>query len=124
MDKIPPVQFLFRKPKYPVIVDIDGDVICGRSAIALAKRLSKLISLQEKSYDAIDSTGEGWSFYSDKWVRSPLCIKKRWTKLEIIRLYNNRKNKNSDHINYSEKSLSSKRLDMVFNDIFELLNKT
>jgi hypothetical protein len=124
MDKIPPVQFLFRKPKYPVIVDIDGDVICGRSAIALAKRLSKLISLQEKSYDAIDSTGEGWSFYSDKWVLSPLCIKKRWTKLEIIRLYNNRKNKTSDHINYSEKSLSSKRLDMVFNDIFELLNKT
>jgi hypothetical protein len=124
MDKIPPVQFLFRKPKYPVIVDIDGDVICGRSAIVLAKRLSKLINLQEKSYDAIDSTGEGWSFYSDKWVLSPLCIKKRWTKLEIIRLYNNRKNKTSDHITYFEKSLSSKRLDMVFNDIFELLNKT
>ena len=124
MDKIPPVQFLFRKPKYPVIVDIDGVVVCGRSAITLAKRLSKLINLQEKSYDAIDSTGEGWSFYFDKWVLSPLCLKKRWTKLEIIRLYNNRKNKTSDHVTYSEKSLSSKRLDMIFNDIFELLNKT
>jgi len=53
MDKIPPVQFLFRKPNYPVIVDIDGVVVCGRSAITLAKRLSKLINLQEKSYDAV-----------------------------------------------------------------------
>ncbi|MBN1364840.1 MAG: hypothetical protein JW976_08550 [Syntrophaceae bacterium] len=124
MDKIPPVQFLFRKPKYPVIVNIDGVLTCGRSAITLANRLSKLINLQEGSYDAIDSTGEGWSFYSDKWILSPLCIKKRWTKLEIIWLYNNRKNKASNHVTYSEKSLSSKRLDRVFNDIFELLNKT
>lgn len=124
MDKISPVQFLFRKPKYPVIVDIDGVVVCGRSAITLAKRLSKLIHLQEKSYDAIDSTGEGWSFYSDKWILSPLCIKKRWTKLDIIRLYNNRKNKTTDHDMYSEKSLSSKRLDRIFIDIFDLLNKT
>jgi hypothetical protein len=124
MDKIPPVQFLFRKPKYPVIVDIDGVVVCGRSAITLAKRLSRLINLQEKSYDAIDSTGEGWSFHSDKWILSPLCITKRWSKGEIIRLYNNRINKISNHDVYSEKSLSSKRLDRVFNEIFELLNKT
>ena len=124
MNKIPPVQFLFRKPKYPVIVDIDGILVCGRSAITLAKRLSKLINIQDKSYNAIDSTGEGWSFYSDNWVLSPLCIKKRWTKLEIIRLYNFRKNKTSDHDTYSEKSLSSKRLDRVFIDIFDLLNKT
>ena len=124
MDKTPPVQFLFRKPKYPVIVDIDGVVVCGRLAITLAKRLPKLINLQEKSYNAIDSNGEGWSFYSDKWVLSPLCTRKRWTKLEIIRLYNNRKNKTSNHDTYSEKSLSSKRLDRVLIDIFELLNKT
>ena len=123
MDKTPPVQFLFRKPKYPVIVDIDGILVCGRSAITLAKRLSKLINIQEKSYDAIDSTGEGWSFYSDKWILSPLCIKKRWTKLEIIRLYNNRKNKTTDHDTYSDKSLSSRRLDRVFIDIFDLLDK-
>jgi len=45
--------------------------------------------MKEKTYNALDSTGEGWSFYPDRWVLSPLCSKKRWTKLEIIKLYNN-----------------------------------
>lgn len=123
MEKILPVQFFLRKPKYPVIVDIDGVVVCGKSAITLAKRISKVINLKEKTYNAVDSTGEGWSFYTDKWLFSPLCAKKKWTKLEIIRLYNNRKNKISNIELYSEKSLSSKRFDKVFSDVFGLMNK-
>ena len=124
MEKIPPIQPFLRKPKYPVIIDVDGVVVCGRSAITLARRLSKVSNLKETSYYALDSTGERWSFYPEKWVLSPFCGKKKWSKLEIIRLYNNRKNKTSDKNLYSEKSLSAKRFDRIFNEIFELIDKS
>ena len=124
MNKIPPIQYLFRKPKYPVIVDIDGNLVCGKSASTLARRLSKTLNLQEKTYNTIDSAGEGWAFYPRQWLLSPLTLKKRWTKLEIVKLYNERKNIKSEEKTYSEKSLSSKRLDSILSDIFELLNKT
>ena len=124
MEKIPPIQPFLRKPKYPVIIDVDGVVVCGRSAITLAKRLSALSNLKEKRYYAFDSTGEGWSFQPEHWVLSPFCEKRRWTKLEMIKLYNNRKNKASGETLYSEKSLSSKRFDRIFNEIFELIDKS
>ncbi len=124
MKKIPPIQTFLRKPKYPVIIDLDGVVICARSAITLAKRLATSSNLKEKRYYAFDSTGAGWSFQSEQWALSPFCEKRRWTKLEIIRLFNNRKNKASDEKVYSEKSLSAKRFDRIFGDIFELLNNT
>ena len=80
MKKIPPVQYLFRKPTYPVIIDINGNLICGFSASTLARRLSKLSGLEDQTYQAIDSTGEGWSFYPSHWILTPLTFKKRWTK--------------------------------------------
>ncbi|MCI5208362.1 MAG: hypothetical protein D3910_06120 [Candidatus Electrothrix sp. ATG2] len=124
MEKIPPLQTFLRKPKYPVIIDLDGVVVCGRSAITLARRIATASNLKEKRYYAFDSTGEGWSFNPEHWALSPFCEKRRWTKLEIIRLCNNRKNKASDEKLYSEKSLSAKRVDRIFGDIFELINKT
>ena len=124
MKKIPPVRHFFRKPVYPVIIDIKGTLICGFSASTLARRLSKLSDLEDQAYRAIDSTGEGWSFYSVHWILTPLTLKKRWTKLEIIRLFNDRKNKNPGNCQYSEKSLSSKRLVKIIYEIVELLDKT
>lgn len=124
MKKTPPIQYFFRKPVYPVIIDIKGNLICGFSASTLARHLSKLSDLEDQTYRAIDSTGEGWSFYPAHWILTPLTIKKRWTKLEIIRLYNDRKNKNPGDCQYSEKSLSAKRLDKIIFEIAELLKQT
>jgi GNAT superfamily N-acetyltransferase len=50
----------------------------------------------------------------------PLVLKKKWTKLELIRLYNSRRN-NADENIYSEKSLSAKRFDKILSDITNLL---
>jgi hypothetical protein len=124
MDKVPTFRYFFRKPKFPVFVSIEGNLICGKSAITLARRLSKIENLHNNTYKAIDSSGEGWSFHPQQWLISPLTLKKRWTKLELIRLFNERGNKKSEDPLYSEKSLSAKRLERIINDIFELLNKT
>jgi len=36
----------------------------------------------------VDATGEGWAFHSDLMIVSPLTLKKRWKKTEVIRLFN------------------------------------
>jgi hypothetical protein len=52
---------------------------------------------------------------------SPLTIKKRWTKLEIIKLFNERENVEvGEGKKYSEKSLSAKCLEKIISDLVEL----
>ena len=113
--------YLFRKPKYPLLCNIDGFMFAARSEKKLRKNLALAPVDPEKMYDVIDATVEGWSFMPKYLTISPLTLKKGWTKKEIIALYNVRTNKIEGATAYSEKSLSSKRLEKVFEDIVELL---
>lgn len=81
---------LFRKPSDPVIVDIDGVLVAG----------------------------ETWTFVvmESRAVLSPLSFDNP-TKLQLVRWYNNRANKSADDVDYSEKSLSSKRRDRIVPEI-------
>ncbi|MBL7189731.1 MAG: hypothetical protein ISS70_25665 [Phycisphaerae bacterium] len=116
-----PIRSFFRKPKYPILCEIEGHLIGAKSDKTLAKKLSLLELDDSKQYDVIDSTGEGWLLLIDHMVLSPVNFRKRrWTKLEIIRLFNNRANKSDpDEKPYSEKSLSAKKFDKIFRDIVE-----
>ena len=114
------IRHLFRKPKYPILVDVDGNLIAAKSSGSLTVRLSRLKLKKAGVYNAIDSSGEGWAFYSEHMVLTPLTMKKRWTKLEVIRLFNQRKNQTAGEKVYSEKSLSSKRFDRILADIVAL----
>jgi hypothetical protein len=54
-------------------------------------------------------------------VISPLTFKKRWTKREIIKLFNERENVElGEGKKYSERSLSAKRLDKIIFDLVEM----
>ena len=99
-------------------------MIGAKSDRTLAKKLSLLELDDSKQYDVIDLTGEGWLLLTDHMVLSPVNFRKRrWTKLEIIRLFNNRTNKlDPDEKPYSEKSLSAKTLDKIFRNIVEALD--
>jgi len=44
------VSFFLRKPKYPIICDIDGYVIAARSKSGLEKQLSKYGNFKESQY--------------------------------------------------------------------------
>ncbi|RNC67349.1 MAG: hypothetical protein ED859_15115 [Desulfuromonadales bacterium] len=114
---------IFREPKYPVICDIDGFVIAAKSEKSFVKQLSEVTIVAEKSYNLVDSTGEGWIFLPKHMSVSPLTFKKQWSKKEIIAVFNGRKNQSSEDVRYSEKSLSSKRFDRIFGELVDLLTR-
>lgn len=117
------LNYLFRKPKYPVICDIDGYIIAAKSEKLFLKSLTEVNKDSEKTYNLLDSTAEGWAFVPKHMLVSPLTFKKQWTKKELISIFNSRKNSSSEAAQYSEKSLSSKRFERIFADIVELLLK-
>lgn len=108
------IKYAFRTPRFPIIIEIDGTVIAARSKQGLENRLSGMMLAQGRTYDAFDSTGEVWFLYADSKILSPLTLRKRATKLELIKLVNGRKNKCPDERPYSEKSLSAKTFKTVF----------
>ena len=115
------LTYLFRMPTFPVVLSIDGVFIAVRTPEELSIELGKVDLDQDTSYDFVDFTGEGWSLYVPKMVLSPLTFKKRWTKREIIKLFNERKNiQLGEGKKYSEKSLSAKRLDKIILDLVEI----
>jgi hypothetical protein len=113
----------FREPRYPILCNVDGHLIAAKSDKTLAKELSGLELREDAQYDVIDSTGEGWLLLVEVMVLSPLNFRKRrWTKLEIIRLFNNRTNKlDPDEKPCSEKLLSAKKFDRIFRDLVDRL---
>jgi hypothetical protein len=115
------IKYMFREPRFPLLLGIDGYLIGARSGELLQKKLSVLDLKNGAVYDAIDSTGEGWGLYTEHMVLTPLVFKKRWTKREIIKLFNERKNKNETSELYSEKSISSKRLERIVENLVALL---
>lgn len=117
------LTYLFREPQYPVIVEVDEELFAANSARPLYERLSQLDIAEEKAYHAIDGTGEPWSFLvvKDEGILSPLNFKKEPSKLKLVRWFNHRKNKPSDEVEYSEKSLSSKRRDRIIAEIADRL---
>lgn len=118
-----PIRSFWRKPTYPIICNIEGHLVGAKSEKTLAKKLSGLVLDKSKQYDVINSTGEGWLLMAEAMVLSPVnFLKRKWTKLEIVRLYNNRTHKpDPNEKPYSEKSLSTKRLEEIIRDLVDRL---
>lgn len=118
------INYFLRKPAYPILIDIDGLLICGKSGKDLLRKLNKAVLPSDKVYPIIDNNVEGFAFHHNSWIITPLTTKKKWTKIEIIRLYNNRTNQNDGSLPYSEKSLSAKRKNQIFDDIIKRMLST
>lgn len=115
------LRFIFREPVFPMVANINGHFIGAATPADLLVALSRINLAKDKLYDMVDGTGEGWSLYVPKMIISPLSVKKRWTKREVIKLFNERKNtETGGGRNYSEKSLSAKRLDKIISDLAKL----
>jgi len=99
---------------------IDGYVIAAKSISGFEKQPSAYDIRKGARYSIIDITAEGWSFYPEQMAISPLTTKNKWFKKEVIAIFNNRKN-NTSKVTYSEKSISAKRYDKIFQDIVGIL---
>ena len=116
------IRYLFRLPRFPVICNVDGVLVGAKSSNALESQIEALDLSSGKDYSLVDASGEGWALATEHMVVSPLIAKKRWTKGEIILMFNTSDNAQQSGATYSDKSLSSKRLDRIVADVVELIS--
>lgn len=102
------MNFLFRKPHLPVIIDTGTGLVGAKSWSACEKHLENVTFADIAPRPVIDSTAEAFSLYPEQMVFSPLTFKKRWTEAEIIGLYNDRKGPGRPE--YQRTSLGNKSL--------------
>ena len=86
------IRYWPRKPRFPIIVDARPGLVGALSDAECAKRIGQLGPFEsDGSMPVVDATAEGFGFYPKMMLISPLVTKKRWTKAEVITLYNDRK---------------------------------
>jgi len=101
-------KIVWRSPSYPTI-------IIGGNELLSASNIDKLalccVSLNadenENIVKVIDSTGEEFWYSPKEHILTPGFTLKKWTKKQIIELYNSSTNASKNNILYSSKSLSS-----------------
>ena len=113
------MNFLFRKPLFPIIVDTGSGLIGAKSWSACEKQLATVTFADMAPRDVIDTSIEGFALYPEHMAFSPLTSQKRWTKVAVINLYNSQKGPGRPE--YPTTSLGNKSLEKVFGDIVELL---
>jgi len=69
----------------------------------------------------VDAAAEGFAFYPKMMLISPFVTKKRWTKTEVITLYNDRKK--PDAPEFRPVSLSNRGFDRVVHELVQLLRE-
>ncbi len=114
------ICYFFRKPSFPIICNVDGDLIVARSPKSFQNALDEYALEDGRVYDIVARSSESWGLHSDQMIVSPVTFKKRWTKREVIDLFNDSRQMTTE---YSTKSLSSKRFEKIFNDVVDLIVK-
>ena len=108
-----------RTPKFPVVGFADKVLF---SALELSGLASILVRFEPSSgkdkIQVVDSNGEEFWYFREQCILAPGFTIRRWTKQQIIDLYNS--NVESDRI-YGVRSLSSKRLSEIVSEISKLI---
>ena len=116
------ITFAFRKPRFPLICDLDGDLFAALSAAALQRRLAGVELADEKKARFVDASGEGWMFLAEERILAPVFPMSRWRKIEVIRLFNDSRNARDMGVHYPERRLANRRFDMIVREIVALLS--
>ena len=82
------IRYHFRSPVFPLICDVEGVLVGASSSEELEQELAGLDLPTAAQLPVIDASAEGWVLGTDHLVISPLTLKKRWTKKEVVTLYN------------------------------------
>lgn len=117
------IRYLFRKPKYPMICDLGDSLIGARSEKRFLAQLEDADLEPGEMYPMVDATGQGWSFHSDHEIISPFSVKYRWTKREVIELFNQSATARKAGLEFPMKSLANKRVDRIIGEIADLIEE-
>ena len=113
------IVFAFRRPRFPLLCDFGGDLFAATSAAALRRRLAG-VELRCRFW-FVDASGEGWIFLAEERIFAPGFAIRRWRKIEVIRMFNESRSAQSMGLQYPERRLANRRLDMLIRDIAAVL---
>jgi len=118
------VQYAFRRPRFPIIYAVGSELLAALSPAAFQRQLERLEPQGAKVLDMVDATGEGWAFHSDLMIVSPLTLKKRWKKIDVIRLFNGSDNARRIGAAYPEAYIPRRPLARIIAEVAALVAYT
>ncbi|MDJ0915091.1 MAG: hypothetical protein QNI95_16075 [Desulfobacterales bacterium] len=115
-------KIIFRSPQYPVIVVTEEGLYSAYNI----EQLGTLCVFSEPidadfEVTVIDSSGDEFKYFTEHTALMPGFLNKKWTKKQIIELYNRNLVPEDNDIEYSLKSISSKKVSRIVGEICELL---
>jgi len=116
------ITYAFRKPRFPLICDLNGYLFAAESPGALQRRLASLELPDERKIRFCDAKGESWMFLANERILAPGFPMRKWRKIEVILLFNGSRNAKELGVRYPEHRLANRRLDMIVCDIAALLS--
>ena len=114
------IGYVFRRPRFPIVCVVADELISAGSPAAFQRQIERFELESDAVLDVVDATGEGWAFHAELMVVSPLALKKRWRKPEVIRLYNESQNARRIGRTYPEAALSGRSLARIIRDVAAL----
>jgi hypothetical protein len=116
------MDFLFRLPKFPVVLDTGELLIHAKTRAQLETKLAKIAFAGEEKRDIIDSKAEGFALYPKPMLVTPSISIRRWTKLQIIDLYNSKRKPGAPELRST--SLGNRSLEKIVSEVVELLSRS
>jgi hypothetical protein len=114
------MKFVFRAPKFPVLCDADSRLLVARGKVQLASEVARLDLPRGERREIVDATGEGFCLYPELLIVAPSMMHRRWTKLQIITLYNRLRPAGAPELRTT--SLGNRKLAQVVGEVVELLS--
>ena len=115
------MDFLFRLPRFPVILDTGEALIHANSKSQLVSKVGRIKFADNEKKDIIDAKADGFSLYPEKMFVAPALTNRRWTKLQIIELYNAKKMAAAPELRTT--SLGSRSLERIVAEVVDLLSR-
>jgi hypothetical protein len=106
-----------------LICDFDGELFAVSSPAVLQRRLAGVELADDKKTRFVDASGEGWIFLAEARIFAPGFPIRRWRKIEVIRMFNESRSAKSIGLQYPERRLANRRLDIIVREIAALLTR-
>ena len=114
------IQYAFRRPRFPILCAVERELLSAGSLNAFRRQIKHLDLQDAEALDIVDATGEGWSFHPKLMLVSPLTLKKRWKKIEVIRLFNESHNSRRIGTEYPEAYIPRRSLGRIIAEVAAL----
>ena len=117
------ITYAFRRPRFPLICDLNGYVVAAESPTALQRCLAGMDLPTARKVRLVDTTGESWMLLPEQMIVAPGFVTRMWRKIEIIRLFNESRNAKESGKRYPERVIANRRLDTIIRDITGILSE-